>query len=393
MNKYVKQLNDNSLVVQVVLNGSRLKAVDKDGNSHKVPGYRRQAAFDNNEALAQIIGSTGRPYWRPVPIDEFNKRANVPAAIEAVEVGGDHQEQLNFIHTSYKLKPGSLVMNELKWKYLIRSAVRGKNIMMTGPAGCGKTMAAKSLVKAMDRPDFYFNLGATQDPRATLIGNTSFSKEQGTYFSESTFVKAIKTPNAVILLDELSRAHPDAWNILMTVLDEGQRYLRLDESEGQETIEVAEGVTFVATANVGNEYTSTRVMDRALIDRFTQIEMDVLSKEQESSLLTALYPNVDKEVLTNLAELSHITRVESSSDEGKLSTHVSTRTAVECGSLIYDGFSLEEAAEVTILPRFDSTGGLESERTYVKQILQKYTDDGSAEELFTDADQDEVEEA
>ena len=52
MNKYVKQLNDNSLVVQVVLNGSRLKAVDKDGNSHKVPGYRRQAAFDNNEALA-----------------------------------------------------------------------------------------------------------------------------------------------------------------------------------------------------------------------------------------------------------------------------------------------------------------------------------------------------
>ena len=323
--------------------------------------------------------------------DRFNKRANVPAAVEAVEVGGDHAEQLNFIHTSYKLKPGSLVMNELKWKYLIRSAVRGKNIMMTGPAGCGKTMAAKSLVKAMDRPDFYFNLGATQDPRATLIGNTSFSKEQGTYFSESTFVKAIKTPNAVILLDELSRAHPDAWNILMTVLDEGQRYLRLDESEGQETIKVAEGVTFVATANVGNEYTSTRVMDRALIDRFTQIEMDVLSKEQESSLLTSLYPNVETDVLTNLAELSHITRVESSSDEGKLSTHVSTRTAVECGSLIYDGFSLEEAAEVTILPRFDSTGGLESERTYVKQILQKYTDDGSSEELFNDADQDEVE--
>ena len=391
MNKYLKQLNQDSLVVQVVLNGSRLKAVDPKGNTHQVPGYRRQAAFDNGEALAQIIGSTGRPYWRPVPMDEFNSRANIPAAVEAVEVGGDHQEQLNFIHTSYKLKPGSLVMNELKWKYLIRSAVRGKNIMMTGPAGCGKTMAAKSLVKAMDRPDYYFNLGATQDPRATLIGNTSFSKEQGTYFSESTFVKAIKTPNAVILLDELSRAHPDAWNILMTVLDEGQRYLRLDESEGQETIMVAEGVTFVATANVGNEYTSTRVMDRALIDRFTQIEMDVLSKEQESGLLTALYPNVDKEVLTNLAELSHITRVESSSDEGKLSTHVSTRTAVECGSLIYDGFSLEEAAEVTILPRFDSTGGLESERTYVKQILQKYTDDGSSEELFTDADQDEAE--
>ena len=78
--------------------------------------------------------------------------------------------------------------------------------MMTGPAGCGKTMA-KALVNALDRPDFYFNLGATQDPRATLIGNTQFSKDKGTFFSESSFVKAIKTPNAVILLDELSRAH------------------------------------------------------------------------------------------------------------------------------------------------------------------------------------------
>ena len=129
--------------------------------------------------------------------------------------------------------------------------------MMTGPAGCGKTMAAKALVNALDRPDFYFNLGATQDPRATLVGNVHFEKKSGTYFSESLFVKALQTPNAVILLDELSRAHPDAWNILMTVLDQGQRYLRLDEQDGQATINVASGVTFIATANIGNEYTST----------------------------------------------------------------------------------------------------------------------------------------
>ena len=108
-------------------------------------------------------------------------------------------------------------------------------------------------------------MGSTQDPRATLIGNVHFEKSKGTYFSESLFVKAIQTPNAVILLDELSRAHPDAWNILMTVLDQGQRYLRLDEQDGQATINVAEGVTFVATANIGNEYTSTRVMDKALM--------------------------------------------------------------------------------------------------------------------------------
>ena len=40
--------------------------------------------------------------------------------------------------------------------------------------------------------------------------------------------------------------HPDAWNILMTVLDGGQRYLRLDEAEGSPIVNVAEGVTFIA---------------------------------------------------------------------------------------------------------------------------------------------------
>ena len=383
-------LTDDTVVVKVEQRGSRLVAIDKDGNVHKPSKKWKTVALENDMALAQIVGSTGRPYWRPVPMDEFTTRANIPAPVAAIEVPSDHAEVKDFIHGSYSLKPNNLVMNELKWKYLVRSAVRGKNIMMTGPAGCGKTMAAKALVKALDRPDFYFNLGATQDPRATLIGNTHFSKDTGTYFTESAFVKAITTPDAVILMDELSRAHPDAWNILMTVLDEGQRYLRLDEAEGQETVKVADGVTFIATANVGNEYTSTRVMDRALVDRFTQIEMDVLNKDQEAGLLTALYPDVEKEILENLAELAHMTRIESANEDGKLSTHVSTRTAVEAASLVHDGFTLEEAAEVTVLPRFDATGGLESERTYVKQVLQKFTADGSAEELFTDVEDDEM---
>jgi MoxR-like ATPase len=273
-------------------------------------------------------------------------------------------------------------MPELKWKYLIRSAVRAKNIMMTGPAGCGKTMAAKALVSALDRPDFYFNLGATQDPRATLIGNTHFDKNKGTYFSESSFVEAIKTPNAVILLDELSRAHPDAWNILMTVLDGGQRYLRLDEAEGSPIVNVAEGVTFIATANIGNEYTSTRQLDRAIVDRFTIIEMDTLTSDEETSLLMMMYPSVDSTVLGNVAKITSMTRNDVKKETPTLSNSLSTRTAVEIGSLLYDGFNLSEAAEITIYPLFEEAGGAQSERTYVKQYVQKYVGSTEEEDLF-----------
>tara|TARA_B100001094_G_scaffold296635_1_gene319006 strand:- start:912 stop:1772 length:861 start_codon:yes stop_codon:yes gene_type:complete len=277
-------------------------------------------------------------------------------------------------------------MKELKWKYLIRSAVRGKNILMTGPAGCGKTMASKSLVNSLDRPDYYFNLGATQDPRSSLIGNTHFDKKKGTYFSEALFVKAIQTPNAVILLDELSRAHPDAWNILMTVLDQGQRYLRLDESDGQDTIPVAEGVTFVATANIGNEYTSTRVMDKALMDRFIIVEMDVLNSDEEHGLLNYMFPHVDTELLKSVAEITHSTRKESMSESGRISSGISTRTSVEIAGLLYDGFGLDEAAEVCVYPQYSNDGGVESERTYVKQLVQKYVSDGSSDNLFNEED-------
>jgi len=309
---------------------------------------------------------------------------NKPAA----NVPAEQAEVMAFIQKSPELKPDTLKMQDLKWKYLVRSAMRGKNIMMTGPAGCGKTMAAKTVVNALDRPEFYFNLGATQDPRATLIGNVHFNKESGTYFSESMFVKAIQTENAVILMDELSRAHPEAWNILMTVLDEGQRYLRLDEADGSPTIKVAPGVTFIATANIGNEYTATRVMDRALLDRFIIVEMDTLNASEEFGLLTKLFPNVDNKIVNAISEIAHATRVEVKSEVARISTAISTRACVEMTSLVYDGFSLTEAAEVIMYPQYDDAGGADSERTFVKQLVQKFCDDGTDEDLFNTEDVD-----
>jgi hypothetical protein len=377
----------NSTVVKVVKSGVRFNAFDSKGQKYtsQITTGARKKAFANNMALEQRVNKAGKTYWWAVPMSMYEATETTtmetPQHNGEVEIPSGHQEVVDFIQQSYGLKPKGLVMNSLKWKYLIRSAVRGKNIMMTGPAGCGKTLAAKSLINGLDRPNFYFNLGATQDPRATLIGNVHFDKAKGTYFSESLFVKAIQTPNAVILMDELTRAHPDAWNILMTVLDQGQRYLRLDEADGQATIKVAEGVCFVATANIGNEYTATRQLDKALMDRFVVIEMDTLSDEEEHGLLTYLYPTVDSDMLNNVAKIAFMTRSESMTENPRISSGVSTRTSVEIAGLLFDGFTLEESADITIYPQYDADGGVDSERTFVKQIVQKFIDDGSSEDL------------
>ena len=128
----------------------------------------------------------------------------------------------------------------------------------------------------------------------------------------------------------------------MTVLDYGQRYLRLDEQDGQSTIKVAEGVCFVATANIGNEYTATRQLDKALMDRFTVIEMDTLTDEEEHGLLTYLFPTVNTDVLGNVAKIAFMTRQESLTDNPRISSGVSTRTSVEIAGLLFDGFNLEQ---------------------------------------------------
>jgi hypothetical protein len=296
---------------------------------------------------------------------------NTPPTVSAPEMGSD---VLSFIHeTAEGLKPKMLFMNPLKWKYLVRNIIRGKNIMMTGPAGCGKTMAAKAAANSLEGyKTFIINLGATQDPRTTLIGNTQFEAKKGTVFNSSPFVKAISTPNTVVILDELTRAHPEAHNILMSVLDQGQRYLRLDEASDSPVVKVADGVSFIASANIGNEYTATRALDRAMLDRFTVIEMDTLTQDEELSLLQMMYPSVEEKTLNAVAEITSMTRSDLMSESPKLTNALSTRAAVEIGSLLYDGFSLAEAAEITIYPLFDQSGGAQSERVYMKQYIQKF---------------------
>ena len=277
--------------------------------------------------------------------------------------------------------PKDFFIDDLKWKFLLRNIIKGKNIMMTGPSGCGKTDATFKAARALDREVIYFNLGATQDPRSTLIGNTHYNKDTGTYFSESLFVSAIQKENTVILLDELSRAHPEAWNILMTVLDPIQRYLRLDEKDNSPTIKVANGVSFIATANIGMEYTATRVIDRAILDRFSLIEMKPLSQENEYTLLKGKFPSIDEKLLFNLCAIVGDIRKELSSDTPRLSTMVSTRNTIEIASLLDEGFSLDDAAQLLIYPLFPNDGN-DSERVFTKQLIQKYIGKSSKNELF-----------
>ena len=281
-------------------------------------------------------------------------------------------------------KPNDFIISDLKWRYLTRCINKGKNLMFIGPAGTGKTQIVFKAAECLGREIFYFNLGSTQDVRSALIGNTHF--KEGTYFEESAFVNAIKTPNSIILLDEISRANPEAWNILMPVLDVNIRKLRLDEKENSPVIDVADGVSFISTANIGFEYTSARMLDRALADRFSIVEMDILDKEQEMKLLALKFPSLPPKSNEIICDISSKVRAECARDNAKLSINISTRMLIEAAEMIIDGFNIEEIAELIIYPHYPDDGGIDSERIYIRQLIQKYIQRGDMEDLFTDDD-------
>jgi hypothetical protein len=126
-------------------------------------------------------------------------------------------------------------------------------------------------------------------------------------------------------------------------------------------------------------------MDRALLDRFVIAEIPFLKPDEESRLIMQLYPELDTVLADSLADIAGQTRAEIKSDSARIQTPISTRSVVEMAGMLIDGFSLMECAEVSIYPLYSQDGGLQSERTFVKQLVQKYVNDGTADNLMGEA--------
>ena len=264
--------------------------------------------------------------------------------------------------------PEELFIAPVKWKYLVRAIKKGKNLMLLGPSGTGKSFAIGSAAKALGHNVEKFNMGQSQDPQSFLCGTLHLVDKQ-TKYVPSRFAEAIQVPNNVIMLDEITRKHPDAGNILMTILDEDQKYMTLDNHPDRPVIKVAEGVSFIATGNVGSQYTSTRKMDKALYDRFEVMEMDLLTDEKEADLIVQREA-VEKHIATAIAQFMGKMREYAADPADVINNVLGHRISLRMANLHNDGFSLMEACEVAVFPMFSEEGAEHSERYKVSQLAQ-----------------------
>ena len=264
-----------------------------------------------------------------------------------------------------EINKGGFYVDPDNWYLLLRNITNQVNTMMIGPTGTGKTELVMLACEKLGIPCHVYDMGSMYDPVAGLLGVHRLQKGGVSVFDYAKFTKDISEPG-VVLLDELSRAPVTTNNILFPCLD-SRRSLPVEIAGGDDlrSIKVHEDCCFIATANVGAEYTGTMSMDRALVGRFFPLELDYMPVDKEEDVLIRRC-QISKEASHHIVAVAN--NVRSLYKKQEISCSLSTRETLMAAELVADGWSPLSAMELVFLPLFEGTKA-EGERGIIAKTL------------------------
>lgn len=226
---------------------------------------------------------------------------------------------------------------------------RGRNVMLYGPAGTGKTEFAGQLAALTGRPFALISCDNGTEA-STLVGLTVPDAAGGVTWQDGQLTQAISTPGCVICLDEPSVARPGALMVMQNVLQNRELFI----SETGRRVRVAKGVIFLATDNTNGTgggarhgYTDTNRLNAAFLDRYgVRVKIDYLPPAAEASVIVE-YTGCTMELARLLVQTAAVTRAAAA--DQTLSHGIGLRRLLSWAELLTDGIDPETAFASAVL--------------------------------------------
>ena len=263
-------------------------------------------------------------------------------------------------------KSDGFYVEESTWNFLVRNIIKCIPTILIGPTGTGKTELVIRAAEKLGINCHIYDMGSMIDPLSDLLG-THRLKNGSSVFDYAKFVSDIQKPG-IILLDELSRAPLMTNNILFPCLDSRKTLpIEIADSENTREVKVHPNCVFIATANIGVEYSGTNDIDAALMNRFIPIQLDYLDAETETDIIR-VRAKISKQSAEKIVKIANLIRAEYLNSN--ISRSVSTRETIACGEMVADGFTELESILNIVCSKYQSSV-YNNEYSTVKKIIMK----------------------
>jgi ATP-dependent Clp protease ATP-binding subunit ClpA len=219
-----------------------IDVIDEAGAAQRIAPKAKQKKIIGKTEIEEIIAKIARIPPRSVSTDDRSALANLDRDLKAVVFGQD--QAIDALAAAIKMARSGLGNPQKPIG----------NFLFSGPTGVGKTEVARQLAYCMGIELIRFDMSEYMERHAVsrLIGAPPgyVGFEQGGLLTE----QITKKPYSVLLLDEIEKAHPDIFNILLQVMDHGT----LTDNNGRKAD--FRNVCIVMTTNAGAESLAKNTM-------------------------------------------------------------------------------------------------------------------------------------
>ena len=212
-----------------------IDVIDEAGAAQRIQPKSKQKKVITPKEIEDIVAKIARVPAKTVASDERNALKNLDRDLKAVVFGQDRA--IDAMATAIKMTRSGLGNPQKPIG----------SFLFSGPTGVGKTEVARQLAYTLGVELIRFDMSEYMERHAVsrLIGAPPgyVGFEQGGLLTEAI----TKNPYAVLLLDEIEKAHPDIFNVLLQVMDHGT----LTDNNGRKAD--FRNVVIIMTTNAGAE--------------------------------------------------------------------------------------------------------------------------------------------